>query len=101
MPKSYKMALKITCISKSNGQHENQHVAITNLSWINELNNENGNSSRIQMYEWVLKGGIAYVYDKNGNRAKLVTAISIKGNKYVKTENDSLVSDNLLKLPEC
>lgn len=38
---------------------------------------------------------------KNGNRAKVVVAISRFGNKYIKTEADDEHQNNLLSLPEC
>jgi hypothetical protein len=52
------------------------------------------------MYDWVVKGGHAYV-EAGGYRARLVGAISPNGNKYVRTQSDSTQADNLLRLPEC
>jgi hypothetical protein len=96
------MAVKITCIKKDNGNHENPFVAITSLSWINEETGKTGSNSRLEMYDWIVnEKGIAYVKDSNGNKANLRGAISDKGSKYVKTYADSVTSDNLLKLPEC
>ncbi len=96
------MSIKITCISKSGGFHENPHTAIEKLGWINEQTGSSGNSTRLQIYDWILKeGGIAYVYDSYGNRAKLTTSISVNGTKFVKSISDNVTSDNLLKMPEC
>jgi len=53
------------------------------------------------MYDFVLKGGVAYVVGSLGQKAYLMTAITARGTKYVKTVPDSTQSDNLLKLPEC
>lgn len=33
------MAIRITCINKDNGDHENPNLAITHLGWINEADN--------------------------------------------------------------
>lgn len=54
------------------------------------------------MYDFVIKGGEAFVYDRTGTiRSKLVCATSPKGTRYVKTEPDSTKKDNLLELGEC
>ncbi|MEO3407394.1 DUF3892 domain-containing protein [Mucilaginibacter sp. CAU 1740] len=95
------MAVKITCIKKANGDHENQYVAISSMSWINEYTEVTGTTTREDMYQFIYEGGEAYVEDAAGNKAQLVACISAKGNKYVKTEADSMTSDNLLKLKEC
>jgi len=95
------VAVRITCINKANGYHENPYVAIENLGWINEQNGETGKSSRVTMYDWIVnKGGTAYVM-AGGAKAELIGMISPHGTKYVKTRADSTDRDNLLKLPEC
>jgi hypothetical protein len=94
------MTVKIICIKKENGNHENPCEAISSLGWIEEVTQKRRNSSRIQMYEFVKKGGYAYVED-DASRVKLITGISNKGNKYVKTKPNDTEDDNLLKLPEC
>jgi hypothetical protein len=95
------MSIKITCIKKNGGFHESPYTAIESLGWINEVNNNNGMSTREAMYNWVNDGGIAYVYDGYGNKARITTSISPKGTKYVRTVPDNTPNDNLLKLPEC
>jgi hypothetical protein len=94
------MAIKIKCIKKENGNHENPCEAISSLGWIDDLTQKSGSSCRIQMYEFVKEGGYAYV-EKNNSRVKLITAISSKGNKYVKTNPNDTEDDNLLKLSKC
>jgi hypothetical protein len=32
------MAIRITCINKSAGYHQDPHHAITNLGWVNDAN---------------------------------------------------------------
>lgn len=95
------MAVKITCIKKDGGNHENPYVAISSLGWILDGTQETGTSTREQMYDFVLKGNEAYVKDSAGNKARLVAKATDKGTKYVKTVADNVQSDNLLKLGEC
>ena len=95
------MSVKIKCIKKDNGNHENSYVAITSMNWLNEADQKTGTSTRLEMYDFVKDGGDAYVKDTAGNKAKLVARITEKGTKYVKTVADDVKSDNLLKLGEC
>ena len=96
------MAVKISCIKKDNGNHENPYVAISTLRWKEDGTGKEGESSRLQMYDFVeVTKGIAYVIDSRGNKANLIGETSLKGNKYVKTVADNVTSDNLLKLNEC
>ena len=94
------MAIRITCINKAAGNHENPYVAISNLGWTNEGTGKSGTSTRVEMHDWVKDGGEAYVVSGQA-RARLVARTSANGTKYVKTEADNTTSDNLLKLPEC
>lgn len=95
------MAIRITCISKANGQHENPYVAISYLGWLQDGTGKSGRSSREQMYDWIkYQNGEAYV-QVGTTRARLMSASSPHGTKYVKTEADSTERDNLLRLPEC
>lgn len=95
------MAIRITCINKANGQHENPYVAISDLGWVEDGTGKTGKTGRETMYDWIKdQGGQAYV-QAGANRARVITAVSARGTKYVKTEADSTERDNLLKLPEC
>jgi hypothetical protein len=95
------MGVRITCINKAGGQHENPYVAIQFLGWVNEETGQAGKSSREGIYDFVVnKGGTAYVVG-GGARADLIGVISPRGTRYVKTRSDSTDRDNLLKLPEC
>ncbi len=96
------MSVRITCIKKDSGNHENPYVAIESLGWTEDGTSKTGKSTRLEMYDWVVnKNGKAYVKDAQGNVAYLIGAISPRGNKYVKTVADETKTDNLLKLPEC
>ena len=96
------MTVRITCINKDGGNHENPHVAISYLGWIEDGTGKTDKSTRIEMYDWIKdKGGKAYVRDANGNTAWVGTAETARGTKYVRTYRDSTWTDNLLALPEC
>lgn len=95
------MAVRITCINKANGQHENPYVAISHLRWVADGTGQTGTSTREEMYAFVVNtNGEAYV--SNGlTRARLIGAVSPRGTRYVKTVANSTERDNLLELPEC
>jgi hypothetical protein len=97
------MSIRITCIAKAGGDHENPYVAISKLGWVDLLNpTEKKSNTRQEMYDFVMKGGVAWVYDRTGTiRSKLICATSPKGTMYVKTQADSTKRDNLLELEEC
>ena len=48
------MFVRITCIKKDSGNHENPYVAISRLSWVNESDNKTGQSSRLEIYDFVV-----------------------------------------------
>jgi hypothetical protein len=95
------VAIRITCISKEAGRHEDPHVAISFLGWVNPENGERGKSTRIDVHTWVSQGGKAFVQDSRGDRAYLVARTSAHGNPYVQSIADGILTDNLLRLPEC
>lgn len=95
------MSRRITCINKANGQHENAYTAIEQLGWAIEGTNQTGKSTRVEMYDFILKGGSAYVKDWLGNTAYLIAETTSKGTKYVRTKPDDTKTDNLLALGEC
>ncbi len=96
------MSVRITCIKKNSGYHQNPYSAIESLGWVNESNNNTGRSDRLTIYNWIKdEGGVAYVTDYLGNKAYLITAVSASGTKYVKTVADETKTDNLLQLAEC
>ncbi|MEX0918674.1 MAG: DUF3892 domain-containing protein [Candidatus Paceibacterota bacterium] len=96
------MAIRITCIKKDSGNHENPQSAISSLGWENDSTGATGRSTRLEIYKYVVDDkGLAYVQDAYGNKAKLIGGITPRGTKYVKTVADETKADNLLKLPEC
>jgi hypothetical protein len=95
------MSVRITCINKEGGYHSDPHAAIESLGWVNEATGEQGKSSRIVVYDWLKKGGEAYVKDRSGNKAYVKPRVSANGNPFVQTIADGTPTDNLLYLPEC
>jgi hypothetical protein len=96
------MSIRITCINKSGGYHEDPHHAISNLGWINEKSQETGKSTRLEIYDWIKnKNGVAIVRDSGGNEVRVGTREHSNGSKYVQTYADRVWTDNLLALPEC
>lgn len=94
--------VRITCINKSEGDHEDPHHAISRLGWINEQTGENGKSTRLEVYDWIKnRGGAAYVRDARGNKATVGTRVSPSGTRFLQTYADKVWTDNLLALPEC
>lgn len=60
------MAIRITCINKANGFHQDPHHAIESLGWLNEETGKTGKNSRLEIYNWLKdKNGSAYVKDRN------------------------------------
>lgn len=94
--------VRITCINKDGGNHQNPYLGITHFGWINPQNNESGKTARAGMVEFLNTnyhgayvqsptGKIAYceVRDKNGEFPYIVTVA------------DGVTTDNLLNLMEC
>jgi len=102
LKKHKKMSVRITCIKKDNGNHNNPHEAIEYLGWLNEATGESDTCTRLTMVDFIeKKNGIAYVVDRYGNKAYLYVRSSVNGNKFVQTYADKKYSDNLLALMEC
>ena len=96
------MAVRIVCINKSGGYHENPHEAVTHYGWQNEANGETGKNDRQSMVNWVKNdNGTAYVLDSLGNKAYCYVNTSRSGTEFLQTYADKTLTDNLLKLNEC
>lgn len=96
------MTIRITCINKDHGYHDNPHEAISELGWTNEATGESNRSERLTIYEWLKnKNGQAYVVDRFGNKAYVYPRENANGTKFVQTYADRVWTDNLLSLPEC
>ncbi|CAN5446422.1 hypothetical protein BH09BAC6_BH09BAC6_04490 [soil metagenome] len=96
------MAVRIICIKKADGKHENPYIAIDHLEWVNERINVKGITDRTKIHDWIKdEQGEAYIIDKAGQKILLIPAVSPQGIKYVKTVIDETVADSLLLLPDC
>lgn len=94
--------IRITCINKDNGNHDNPHEAITFLGWLEDGTGLQGKWPRIRMYNWIKdENGVAYVNDSAGNKVYVQTAESRNGNPFVRTIADGRETNNLLSLMEC
>ena len=95
------MAIRITCINKQQGFHQDPHHAIESLGWIEDGTGKNDKSTRLQIYDWLKnQNGSAYVLDRLGNKAFLYPRENPAGTKFVQTYADRVWTDNLLSLPE-
>lgn len=96
------MSIKITCINKQQGYHEDPHHAISHLGWVEDGTGKSGKSTRLEIYDWIKdQNGVAYITDSYGNKAYLMTKVSKNGTKFVQTVADGRETNNLLNLPEC
>jgi hypothetical protein len=96
------MTIRITCIKKSGGYHQDPHHAIESVGWISDDTGKHGTSDRLTIYDWIKnKKGSAYVQDAQKNRASVGTRENTNGTKYLQTHADKIWTDNLLSLPEC
>jgi hypothetical protein len=97
------MAIRITCINKSSGWHDDPHYAISHLGWTSDADGKAGKSSRLEVYDWLKAntGNKAYVTDARGNTAYLYPRENANGTKFVQTYADKTWTDNLLSLKEC
>jgi carbohydrate-selective porin OprB len=96
------MAIRIACINKSQGYHQDPHHAISHLGWTNDADGKTGKNTRLEIYDWLkTEGAQAYVADRYGNKAYLYPRENANGTKFVQTYADKVWTDNLLSLPEC
>ena len=94
------IVVRITCINKDNGDHNDPHEAITHYGWIKD-NGEYGKSTREVMVNFIKDGGQAYVVDQYGNKVYCYVRESSRGTKFLQTYSDNRYTNNLLELPEC
>lgn len=79
------MAVRITCINKSGGYHENPHEAVSAYGWKNESNGNIGKNDRESMVKWMEEeGGEAYVKDSVGNIAYCFVNQNTNGTNFCK-----------------
>ena len=64
------MAVKIICIKKQSGNHEDPHHAIERVRWVGS-DGKNGSTTRVEMYDWIKdkNGQNESAFDRLGERA--------------------------------
>jgi hypothetical protein len=92
------MPIRITGIHSTNHDFDNPYLAINALAWIDDHTQNRGITTRDVLFDWINDNGTAYVLDEEGNQAKLLTATTKNGYKYVKTAFDETKADKLLNL---
>jgi len=95
------MSIRIICIGKSGGYHADPHHAIQRLGFLDEGTGNTDIWNRLEMYDWIKTGGVAYVRDARDNTAYVRTREHAKGTKYLQTCAGRVWTDNLLALTEC
>lgn len=88
---------EIKCINRSN--RENPYDKVEVIGGLN-INGTRWRIPQSRAIEGIESGKWHFYININGNRLNIIIS-DINGNKYLKTESDSLFPDNLLKLPEC
>ncbi len=97
------MSIKVTCISKGKGNHDDPHEDINWLGWINESTGAAGKNTRSEIVGFIeeQKGAI-YVKDGAGNILYLGVVDPPTHRKYLRTrDKDGKWTDDLLALTEC
>lgn len=96
------MEVRIVCINKDGGNHDNPNEAVSHYGWLNEMTNESNKAGRQAMVDWVNKGNKAYVVSKYGtSRVYCYVRTSVNGTEFLQTYSNGTYTDNLLELPEC
>jgi hypothetical protein len=89
---------EVKCVSKS--ERYNPHERITHIGGVN------GDGTNWKLPQEKAIGGIEsgqwdFYVNRGGRTARVVVALSRFGHKYLKTEADGEMPDNLLSLFEC
>ena len=97
------MTIRIVCINKDNGNHDNPHEAISRFGYVSSSNPSIAPRRfvyRSVLVKWLNDGNQAYVTD-----GRLVAYCYVRINKYgtafVQTKSDDDWNNNLLQLEEC
>lgn len=97
------MTIRIVCINKDNGNHDNPHEAITRFGYVGNDNTSNSFRKfcdRAELVKWLRNNNQAYVTD--GTKvAYCYVRVNKHGTEFVQTKADGDWYDNLLQLEEC
>jgi hypothetical protein len=89
---------EIKCVNKAD--RYNPHERITHIGGVNQ-DGTNWKLPQEKAIDGIERGEWAFYVNRGGRTAPVVVAVSRYGYKYLKTEADGEMPDNLLSLFEC
>lgn len=89
---------QVTCVRKAD--RYNPHERILGIGGVNP-DSTRWYATQEQAIAWIENGQYEFFVRVDGRQVRVIVAESRYGNKYIKTEADGNVPDNLLSLPEC
>jgi hypothetical protein len=91
------ITIRITAIRQAGGTG---HEHITHLWWTDPVTGDEGSGTRGEIVRLIEVGNArAYLDDGQGHRAAVLVVTPRRGEKYLQTCADGLLTDNLLALP--
>jgi hypothetical protein len=89
---------EIRCINKSD--RYNAHERIINIGGLN-YDQTTWKISVSEAIKGIKNGTWEFYVNRAGLRVNVIIAKTSEGNEYLKTQSDSIETNNLLELPEC
>ncbi|SOE98049.1 Protein of unknown function [Burkholderia sp. OK233] len=89
---------RVLCINKAD--RENRHERISHIGGLN-ADKSRWRITQASAIDGVESGKWAFYVVAGNITAEVIISTSAEGHKYLKTNRDSSIVDNLLSLPEC